>query len=48
MGKQVTIDVEIDTDILDYFEPIAAKHNRSVEEEIAIALTEELAKTKKH
>lgn len=44
MGKPVTIDVEIEQDILDYFKPIAAKHNRSIEEEISIALTEELSK----
>ncbi len=40
MGRQVTIDIEIEQDILDYFKSIAAKHNSSVEEEIAVALTE--------
>lgn len=47
MGKQVTIDVEIEQDILEKMEFIAAKHNHSVEEEIAIALTEELSKLPK-
>lgn len=44
MGKEVTIDVEIDTDVFEKFKFIAAKHNRSVEEEISKAIEVELQK----
>lgn len=44
MGKQITIDVEIDTDVFEKFKFIAAKHNRSVEEELSIAIDEEFRK----
>lgn len=46
MEKYVDIDIEIEQDLLDKFEVIASKNNRSVEEEISNAINEGFAKIK--